>query len=562
MYEWYLDNNLIGTTNKNEFSYTFDYRSSGEHKLKLIVEDPYQATDEKEINIKIVNVKVPPLVKDIEDIKVHEGSKVEIKVEAEDYDNEPLRYTINSSKFIKNKNIFIWKTSYKDAGNYTFEIWINNSKFGVKKLVNVFVLDVNRICNLVDYNPKETLYIDEYETVSLNLIIDDPDDIMPEIIWLVNGKQVDKDKETYTFTPNGKIGEFLIKAKIIDGNKTIEKEFTIISMNKPKLEEYDGNTTDFKTLNNLKQVKNFVLEKKAHGKIEFLDEVNLEKDVDFDKYSEISDNLVAIDTNKLKGVSNKKAKVYLYNIKIKNPKIYYNPEFTLNKNEINQKCPPDLCYDIVYKKKEKQLIFSINHFSSFYVKDKGILEIKDVDLKINGKKEDVNEDEEIEIKETDEIELLIEIENSLNIDLEDIELSWRIKGIKDAHDKEEFNIDSGETKKFEYEFDVPPKSRLGKHKLEIELEGKDNENKKYYNDLDAYLIIKKKKDYKEIKASNIIKSNKNKILNEKKTEIDSEQIEKNIKSTDSKITPKDIFIILIFINAALGLIALINRRLS
>jgi hypothetical protein len=71
--------------------------------------------------------------------------------------------------------------------------------------------------------------------------------------------------------------------------------------------------------------------------------------VDFDHYSDISLGLVAIDTSYFATLKGKRAQITLRSLGYsQTPAIYYNSGFTLNKSEISQACPENICTNISY----------------------------------------------------------------------------------------------------------------------------------------------------------------------------------------------------------------------
>jgi len=151
---------------------------------------------------------------------------------------------------------------------------------------------------------------------------------------------------------------------------------------------FDGDTTDFLSLNEseLANLSNVVLEKRAHGKINFGGNVlDLRNIVNMDSHIVISNGIVAIDTANLP-VLNSSATVAIYNLPYESaPAIDYNEGFTTNPADFRVQCPADVCSNINYNPSTGTLTFDAAHFSSFRVENK--LRISNIEASVNGKKE-------------------------------------------------------------------------------------------------------------------------------------------------------------------------------
>jgi hypothetical protein len=90
--------------------------------------------------------KVPD-VKELSNVTVGEGDKVEIIVNATDYENTPLSYRISDERFEQEGNVFTWFTDFKDNGVYKFVVTVVDAIAGVtnyevEKEIYVTVNDV------------------------------------------------------------------------------------------------------------------------------------------------------------------------------------------------------------------------------------------------------------------------------------------------------------------------------------------------------------------------------------------------------------------------------------
>ena len=486
IYKVYLDGELVDESNESHFEYIPGYTTAGIRELKIVVEDPYQATDEEIMSLEITNTLMPPVVEDIPDINSFEGSTVEIIVNASEYDNLPLTYSINDTRFTQIENKFSWIVDYNASGEYSVEIIVSNEELETIKIVTINIVDVNRVSNIVDYYPKETLYINQTQDVEVRIEIFDPDGVQPLIEWYVNNEKVLENSGTLNFNPNGEAKEFNIKAKITDGKNIYEQNFKIISSDKPIITILDGSTTNFNEVSDLTNIQNLILERRTNGKIEYLVPVNLKDIIDLESHLNILRELIAVNGNIIE--LNKPARITFYNIDMENPIIYYTERFTIERSEISNVCPDEVCYDIDYS--GDVFSFTVSHFTSYYLKDLGDIEIKDVDIDVNSYSKDLEEDDEISVKQGDEITLSVEIENNFAEELKDVKVKYSLSKVN--KDTDEIDIDAFDSEKEDFKFSIPYDLEPGKYKLIVEVEAELN-NKEYDENLESYLIVEEGK---------------------------------------------------------------------
>jgi hypothetical protein len=98
-----------------------------------------------------------------------------------------------------------------------------------------------------------------------------------------------------------------------------------------KTTEYNGDTTDFSTVN-VYNIPNLIIEDTKYGKISLIDPVNFGAGADFDRYMNISNNLIKINSSGLP-LLNVSSDVWLYTLPLANPEPLRN----------NTLCFPPLC---------------------------------------------------------------------------------------------------------------------------------------------------------------------------------------------------------------------------
>ena len=55
-----------------------------------------------------------------------------------------LSYSINDTRFIQDKNIFTWQTTYEDYGEYNLLITATDGSLNDSKVVKVIINNINR----------------------------------------------------------------------------------------------------------------------------------------------------------------------------------------------------------------------------------------------------------------------------------------------------------------------------------------------------------------------------------------------------------------------------------
>jgi len=163
-YTWTYDDEVISEENAGEFY--LDYESSGEHILKLIINDTIK-TIEKEWTIKINGVNRKPKLNFLP-ITVKEGEKVILDYPDVDLDKDDLIYSFESPLNEEGE----WQTGYYDEGTYNLEVITTDGEFTVKEDVKITVTNVDQSPVL---NLPESLEVKEGELLNVTIDSFDPD---------------------------------------------------------------------------------------------------------------------------------------------------------------------------------------------------------------------------------------------------------------------------------------------------------------------------------------------------------------------------------------------------
>lgn len=190
-YHWILDNKSIGTT--PNLQYYFDFESSGEHTLKLIIYDGFKETIRDWIfNVKAVN-RAPEL--NLLPVMVKENDILNLDLPKVDLDGDKITYDF-IGPFDEHGT---WRPDYNSSGKYTFLVIADDGQFKTKSNISVTVVDVDRAPTL--QIPNEII-IDEGKTITFPIISLDPDDDDIKITFDNAPKESNFNNGTFTWTPN------------------------------------------------------------------------------------------------------------------------------------------------------------------------------------------------------------------------------------------------------------------------------------------------------------------------------------------------------------------------
>jgi hypothetical protein len=368
-------------TNNGEgiFTWQTTYDDKGIYEIEI------NATDGELIDSKILRVIIddknePPYISTINNITIDEDSGLNIFediLSGSDNDGYISRFKIIEENLnqvhceINGNDLGL--TPAKDFnGIATCTIRAYDDDFDYSETtVKIIVNNVNDAPKIVSYNPNSSYILtteDGAQKFSIEWEDIDTLEKYVKIKWYVDGLLEGVGNE-YTFTSDGNIKEFNIKVIIDDSEKSDSIEWTIKTTNIPKVNLYDGETTDFSGMSEdeLSSV-NLVLEKTGFGKIEFLEPVDLRNVADLNSYSNIMNGLCSVDSGLYNVFKDKNARITFYNLNFeKTPTLYYNSGFTLNPLSITQICSSTICSDINYNNNE--MSFVVNGFSSFMAGD-------------------------------------------------------------------------------------------------------------------------------------------------------------------------------------------------
>ncbi len=142
IYNYEGGNNLDIRFNSNTAVITPKKDFNGESALRIVASDGKDDVRSNEFEVFVNPVNDAPVLEEINDINVNEGSFVEIRPKAIDVDNDTISYSINDARFNKEGDVFKWQTGFNDAGTYIINVkatdGILEDDISVKVIVNSF----------------------------------------------------------------------------------------------------------------------------------------------------------------------------------------------------------------------------------------------------------------------------------------------------------------------------------------------------------------------------------------------------------------------------------------
>ncbi len=198
-YAWLVNGTESALGSAFEFATGFD--SSGAYNLTFVARD-YSLSASHSWLVVVRNVNRRPVIAEIGKITVNENETVEIAINASDPDQDLLNYSISDARLEQNGNIFRWKTSFQDSGEYGFTIKVSDGELEQHQVVEVAVLDLNMPPHIVSFSPDEaSISIGEGESITFSAEVNNPDEDALDHSWLLDSSEV-SEAGSYTFSPD------------------------------------------------------------------------------------------------------------------------------------------------------------------------------------------------------------------------------------------------------------------------------------------------------------------------------------------------------------------------
>jgi len=247
VFEWKPDFDTVAKDNtfKNKVLtklhlYNYFRKKEGKFNIVFVAKGKEEST-KKDVKIIVKDVNRPPVLKELKDIIVTEGEKIELEPEAIDPDNDVL--TFSYSGFMNSDS---YKTNYDDAGNYTVTVKVTDGKETVSQDVKVVVKNENRAPEFKKIKDK---VVYENQTIKFELKAEDKDNdkITYSAEQMPDGANLSDNVFTYTpdFDVTNSSKTYIVTFIAADSETETKQKAKITVRNvnrKPVIEEFSNIT--------------------------------------------------------------------------------------------------------------------------------------------------------------------------------------------------------------------------------------------------------------------------------------------------------------------------------
>jgi len=231
-YEIYLDNELLFIDYCNWYAnitYTFkpNYTQAGIKNFKIVINDSFDRIEHCWI-LNVIDVNLPPEIIYVSVVKdeILENAVVELSINAIDPDNDFVIYYwyVNGVLMIDyHEKYYVWQTDYTSAGSHKIKVVVSDGTLTNSYEWFVNVTNVNRIPEILFYEPEEDCSILETKMINFYLTVYEPDNEFLYYKWYINDIFITYN-QTLEFTTNyASAGNYTVKVIISDSIANITK---------------------------------------------------------------------------------------------------------------------------------------------------------------------------------------------------------------------------------------------------------------------------------------------------------------------------------------------------
>ncbi|WP_321430432.1 putative Ig domain-containing protein [uncultured Methanolobus sp.] len=203
------------------FSWTPDYEQSGSHSITFTVSDG-SLSDSETIFIDVENTNRAPILSEIGNKIIAEGSELSFTISATDSDHDSLVYSAtgipDGADFDTSAHTFTWTPGYDDSGTYAVTFNVSDGNLSDFETITISVGSVNRPPELASIGDKTAV---EGSELKFTITATDPDlnDLGYSISTLPQGAEFDEDTLTFSWTPDyEQSGSHSITFTVSDGD--------------------------------------------------------------------------------------------------------------------------------------------------------------------------------------------------------------------------------------------------------------------------------------------------------------------------------------------------------
>ncbi|MBP1909264.1 Ig-like domain-containing protein [Methanolobus bombayensis] len=230
---FYIENKPTGAAfngNTGQFRWTPDYNASGTYSVTFGVNDG-SLNDSETIYITVNNVNLAPVLDNIGNKQVDEGSELSFNISAMDHDGDNLIYYATGipqgASFDPDTHEFSWITDYDDSGTYSVTFYVSDAYRVTSKTIFISVGSVNRAPELV---PIGNRTIDEGSELRFTVTGSDPEasDLTYSVTGIPDGADFDGDTHEFIWMPDyDQSGTYNVTFSVSDGELSDSETVTI-----------------------------------------------------------------------------------------------------------------------------------------------------------------------------------------------------------------------------------------------------------------------------------------------------------------------------------------------
>ncbi|SDF67003.1 PGF-pre-PGF domain-containing protein [Methanolobus vulcani] len=213
-----------------QFRWTPDYNASGTYTVTFRVSDG-NLTDSETITITVHNINRAPILDNIGNMQVNEGSSLTFNVSAHDEDGDSLIYYASripqGANFDPNTQEFTWIPDYEDSGTYSLTFYVSDGYLVDSETITINVGSVNRAPELVPIGDRT---VDEGSELRFTISGSDPDSngLTYSATGLPSGAEFDEDTQEFVWNPDyDQSGTYNVTFSISDGSLSDLETITI-----------------------------------------------------------------------------------------------------------------------------------------------------------------------------------------------------------------------------------------------------------------------------------------------------------------------------------------------
>ncbi|PID26726.1 MAG: hypothetical protein CR982_08795 [Candidatus Cloacimonadota bacterium] len=227
-YIWLFDENIVSTS--NSFNYVTNYNSSGNHNLKLTIDDGYGSKSivEYEWEISVANVNRPIVVNSVlptdgGNLSINQNESINFSIDAYDPDGNDLSYSwLLNNVMVSSSSSYLFTTDQSSIDSYSVELIVSDGDGSlINKSWNINMIENSIVVNEVLPSSGGSYTIWESESIDFSVDAFNPNGDPLEYEWILEGEVVSNDSSYQFTTTTNSSGNYSLGLKISSEGSTI-----------------------------------------------------------------------------------------------------------------------------------------------------------------------------------------------------------------------------------------------------------------------------------------------------------------------------------------------------